>query len=203
MRGAAGICKLPWNAETKKFLSLKWRSTLSQALSTQLGPNGHPPADLLGLQQGRRGQLPFTPHPGYTSCGWSSPSITLKHHCSLPASCHSWDMDVYLIPSCPWRWPGWKTGSHTASSPGLWGTLLVPGWPVASGCSWRWWQSRCGGSSWWAESSGSVYRKVPSSGLDLGALHAQKQTGEGWGRRRVGPDPTSLAAPLSVGTKAR
>lgn len=71
----------------KRFLSLKWRSTLSQSLSAQLGPNGHPPADLLGLQQGRRRPAPLhTPHPGYTSCGWSLPSITLKHYCSLPAS---------------------------------------------------------------------------------------------------------------------
>ena len=43
----------------KRFLSLKWRSTLSQSLSTQLGPNGHPPADLLGLQQGRRRPAPL------------------------------------------------------------------------------------------------------------------------------------------------
>lgn len=49
----------------------------------------------------------------------------------------------------------------------------MPRWPVAADCSWRWWQSCEGWGSWWVESSGSVYKKEPSSGLDLGALHAQ------------------------------
>lgn len=139
------------------------------------------------------------PHPSHINAvAGSLPSPTFE-------DCYYWLVDAYLMspPACLislpcfWNQPEWNGGSHTASRTGLSGALLTPDWPTAAGCSWRWQQSWWGCSSWWVESSGSVYKKEPSSGLDLGPLQCTSPDGEvGLGRVGLSPHPPAGCLPV-------
>lgn len=64
-----------------------------------------------------------------------------------------------------------------ASSPGFWGSRLIPDWLAGAGCSWRERRSLWVCSRWCVEAPGSVYRKETSSGLAVAPLSAQDQMG--------------------------